>query len=282
MLGHVLFDILSQSNCFDVSGTVRNIEGVNKWLRAELLSKIIDRIEADNYDGLKKLIFEKSPDVVINCIGIIKQLPMANDPLVAIGINALFPHRLAQLCGEQGCRLIHISTDCVFSGQKGNYSENDPSDAADLYGKTKYLGEVRYPHSITLRTSIIGHELKGKYGLVEWFMAQNQKIRGYRKAIFSGFPTIELARIISDYVIPNDELNGIYHVSSEPISKFDLLNIIAKKYKKNIEIEPYDGACENRSLDSSAFHNATGYNPPSWEKLVDNMYQHYFNCPYYH
>ena len=281
MLGHQLFNRLSANGKFSVFGSARSIRGIEPCFDPDHRNRIFQNVDAVSPESFRKLFADIRPDVVINCIGIIKQLPAANDPLTAIGINSLFPHQVAHLCKEYKCRLIHVSTDCVFSGKKGNYSEHDPSDAEDLYGRTKYLGEVSYPHSITLRTSIIGHELKGKYGLIEWFLAQDKKIRGYRRAIFSGFPTIELARIISDVVIPDDTLNGLYHVSSEPISKFDLLTIVAGTYRKNIEIEPYDGVCENRSLDSSAFRNKTGYEPPSWEKLIDNMYRDYINCRCY-
>ena len=148
-------------------------------------------------------------------------------------------------------------------------------DAEDIYGRTKYLGEVTYPHCITLRTSFIGHELKGRYGLVEWLLAQNGKIRGFSKAIYSGLPTIEIARIINDYVLPNPNLSGVYHVSSEPISKFDLLKLIAAKYFKDIEIEPYECFVQDRSIDSAIFRSKTGYIPPSWPDLVDLMHKDY-------
>jgi dTDP-4-dehydrorhamnose reductase len=152
------------------------------------------------------------------------------------------------------------------------YTENDQSNATDLYGRTKFLGEVSYPHCVTLRTSIIGHELKRKYGLIEWFLAQTQKVRGFRKSIYSGFPTIELARIIHDYVLPNPELSGIYHVSSEPISKYDLLRLVAERYGKETEIAPDDDFVQDRSLDSTFFREKTGYQPPSWDKLIEMMY----------
>jgi dTDP-4-dehydrorhamnose reductase len=212
------------------------------------------------------------PDVVINCIGIIKQLLLADDPLSAITTNALLPHRISLISRTVGARVIHISTDCVFNGKKGMYTENDQSNAEDLYGRTKYLGEINYPHCVTLRTSIIGHELKGKYGLIEWFLSQTQKVRGFRKAIYSGFPTIELARIILEYVLPNPALNGIYHVSSEPISKYNLLRLVAERYGKAIEIEPYDDFMQDRSLDSTIFRKATGYQPPSWDELIEMMH----------
>lgn len=275
MLGHTLFLELSRKKEFDIWGTVRSSEGIGKWFGPELISKIIIGVEADDFVSLRKTILDHSPDLLINCIGIIKQIPLANDSIASISINALFPHQLARLCRESGSRLIHVSTDCVFNGQKGNYSEKDASDATDLYGKTKFLGEVVYPHCVTLRTSIIGHELKGKYGLIEWFLSQKGRIRGYTNAIFSGFPTVELSRIIGDFIIPDESLSGLYQVSSEPISKFDLLGLVSKRYGKEIEIEPYDEVRENRSLDSSLFRERTGYHPPPWEKLIDDMYRRY-------
>lgn len=281
MLGHTLFYELSRHNCFDVSGTVRNPGRIDKWFNADILPKIVDGVDADNIDDIRKLVFNKKPNVVINCIGIIKQIPLANDPIATISINALFPHQVAKLCGECGARFVHVSTDCVFSGQMGDYSEKDIPDATDLYGKTKFLGEVHYPHSITLRTSIIGHELKGKYGLIEWFLSQKGKVKGYTNAIFSGFPTVELARIICEYVIPNESLSGLYHVSSNSISKFNLLKIVAEQYKKNVKIEPFDKVKENRSLNSEAFRRNTGYNPPPWKNLIEKMHQHYIDCPCY-
>jgi len=162
------------------------------------------------------------------------------------------------------------------------YTENDQSNAEDLYGRTKFLGEVAYPHCLTLRTSIIGHELKGGYGLIEWFLTQNQKVRGFRKAIYSGFPTIEIARIIRDYVLPNPELKGIYQVSSEPVSKYDLLRLVAKQYGKDIEIEPYDDFVQDRSLDSTIFRETTGYQPSSWDELLERMHSDFLANHHYY
>jgi dTDP-4-dehydrorhamnose reductase len=171
--------------------------------------------------------------------------------------------------------MIHISTDCVFDGKKGGYTEKDSPNADDLYGQTKMLGEVCYPHSVTLRSSIIGHELKARLGLVDWFLSQRVPVRGFTKAIYSGFTTIEMARIISDFVLPNPDLSGIYNVSSAPISKHDLLQLVAQRYAKNIKIEPYDGFVLDRSLDSAKFRALTGYVPPPWEKLVEDMHADY-------
>jgi len=279
MLGYSLFRQLSQLKNLEVHATVRGLEGLSSWFDSKLLVNIRENVDADNFDSILRILADIKPEAVINCIGIIKQLQMANDPIISININSLFPHRLALACAASDARLIHISTDCVFRGTMGNYTENDYSDATDLYGRTKFLGEVYYPHCITLRTSIIGHELKGKYGLIEWFLAQNEKARGFTKAIYSGFPTVEIARIIADYVIPNRDLTGLYHVSSDAISKYELLCLVAKQYGKKTKIERYDDFVCDRSLDSSRFRNATGYKPPSWPELIDKMYQD-FVCDY--
>jgi dTDP-4-dehydrorhamnose reductase len=208
---------------------------------------------------------------VINAVGLIKQLAGANDALAAIPINSVLPHRLARLCDLVGARLIHISTDCVFSGRKGMYKETDDPDANDLYGRSKFLGEVAYPNTVTLRTSIIGHELSTAHGLVGWFLAQDGTANGYSRAVFSGLSTVELARIIRDYVIPQPELVGLYHVSSDPINKLDLLRLVAKVYGKTIEIIPSEKVVIDRSLDSTRFRQITGYHPPPWDQLVTAM-----------
>jgi dTDP-4-dehydrorhamnose reductase len=286
MLGHLLLRYISAYPEYEVYATARNLAGLQKRFPNDLLVRFrSDSVDANYFDSVIRSLASVQPDIVINCIGIIKQLPGASDPLAAITVNALLPHRISLICRTAGARLIHISTDCVFDGEKGMYTENDQSDAKDLYGRTKFLGEVSYPHCITLRTSIVGHELKGRYGLVEWFLAQNQKIRGFRKAIYSGFPTIELARIIYEHVSPNPELSGVYHVSSEPISKYDLLRLAARRYGKEIDVEPYDDFVQDRSLDSTIFRQATGYQPPSWDTLIEIMYsdflanRHYYMTP---
>jgi len=272
MLGHALFRLLSNDTQFDIYATARTGNELDKWFNPELCQKIIVCFDADNGDALLQTLEKYQPDTVINCVGLIKQLPIDNDPLAAITINAQLPHRIARVCGNTGARLIHISTDCVFNGKKGMYKETDKSDAEDLYGRTKYLGELSDQHCVTLRTSIIGHELKGGYGLVEWFLAQHGKVRGFRNAIYSGFPTVEIERIIHYFILPNPELNGVYHVSSEPISKYDLLRLVARQYGKNIEIEPDDTVVQDRSLDSAIFRKVTNYQPPSWDKLIKIMH----------
>ena len=279
MLGHTLFTRLSERDGLEIFATARSMEGLSRWFDQELLAKIRGNVDANNFDTIVRVIEDLKPDVVINCIGIIKQLPAAKDPITTITINALLPHRIALACKAAGTRMIHISTDCVFDGIKGNYTEKDQVNATDLYGRTKFLGEVDYPHCVTLRTSIIGHELKGKYGLIEWLLAQEGKVKGYTNAIYSGFPTVEIVRIIGEYVIPNPNLKGLYHVSSDPISKYELLQLVADKYKKQIEIEPFDDFRLDRSLDSTLFRSITGYTPPSWPELVDRMYRDFIASP---
>lgn len=281
MLGHKLFFELSKNRNYDVYATARQSHGLSRWFPPELLRKIQCDVDADSFDTVTRVLESVQPEIVINCIGLIKQLPLAGDPLSSVTINGELPHRLSLICRMADARLIHISTDCVFDGAKGHYTENDQSNATDLYGRSKYLGEVVYPHCITLRTSIIGHELKGKLGLIEWFLVQDTKVRGYTNAIYTGFPTIELAHIIDRYVIPSDKLSGLYHVSSEPISKYELLRLVMKRYGKSIEIEPFDDFRSDRSLESSLFRTITGYSPPSWVELVDIMYQDFVTSHYY-
>lgn len=275
MLGHVLFRALSKKPELGIHATARSLEGIEDRFPEELRRNIRTGVDANNFDEVVRALAAIQPDVVVNCIGLIKQLPMASDPLSSITVNAQLPHRITLVCRAAKARMIHISTDCVFDGKKGNYTEKDPTNADDLYGQTKMLGEVSYPHSLTLRTSIIGHELKARLGLVEWFLSQTGPVRGFTKAIYSGFPTIEIARIISDFVLPNPDLHGIYNVSAAPISKYDLLQLVARRYEKRVAIEPFDGFVLDRSLNSAAFRARTGYVPPSWEKLIEEMHADY-------
>lgn len=272
MLGCAVFKQLSIDQRYQVWGTLRNLEG-KRHFSEHTHSRLLNNVDVLDQDTLIKVLERVRPEVIINCIGLIKQLADANDPLSALPINAILPHRLANLCELTGTRLIHVSTDCVFSGIKGRYTEADDSDAKDLYGKSKFIGELNEtPHAITLRTSIIGHELGTNLSLLDWFLSQEGPVKGYRKAIFSGLPTVELARVIQDYVIPAPELNGLYHVSAEPIDKLSLLRLVAKVYERNVKIIPDEQVCIDRSLDSTQFRQATGYIPPSWPELIRKMH----------
>jgi dTDP-4-dehydrorhamnose reductase len=270
MLGNAVLRFFHSSPGFEARGTVREMRSASLFPN-ELRPCLLSGVDAGSIDSLIGALEEVRPQLVINCVGLVKQLTSANDPLEAVPINSLFPHRLARLCGVAGARFVHMSTDCVFSGRKGMYSEEDFPDAEDLYGRSKLLGEVDYPNAITLRTSIIGHELQGGRSLIGWFLSQEGTVRGFRKAIFSGLPTVEVARVIRDHIVPHPELRGVYHLSAEPINKFDLLQLVANAYGKSVEIQADDGLVINRSLDSTRLRAATGFSPKPWPELIRTM-----------
>ncbi len=271
MIGSTVLRVLSEKRDWEVFGTIRNGD-VIRFFTAQIAKRLLVGVDVQHSDVLLKLLDDIRPDVVINCAGLTKHKPEADDPLVSIPINTLMPHRLAELCKLVGARLIHVSTDCVFSGEKGGYTEEDFADARDVYGKSKALGEVTYPHTVTLRTSTIGHELQSKYGLLDWFLSQEWSCKGYDRAIFSGLPTVIFAQIVRDVVIPHNELSGLYHVAAKPINKFYLLKLIANVYGKKIEIIPDDKLVIDRSLDAARFREATGYVAPKWEEMIKLMH----------
>lgn len=270
MLGNAVFRLLSQSPGFETHGTARSAASFGHFDEA-LKPYIHVGVDVEQHDHLVQLFSRVRPDVVINCIGLVKQLADADDPLAALPINALLPHRLARLASLAAARLVHISTDCVFSGRHGRYRESDSPDALDLYGRSKLLGEVDEPHAVTLRTSIIGHELVSAHSLVGWFLAQEGRVRGFTRAVFSGLPTVELAKLIRDHVLPHQNLRGLWHVSSDPIAKYDLLQLVKTAYGKSIEIAPDEQLVIDRSLDSTRFRAETGWQPAAWPELVDSM-----------
>lgn len=271
MLGHAVFQVLSSDKRLKVFGTIRS-ESSKKLFSPELADNLIPNIDIENDDCLKKAFEISQPHVVINCIGIIKQLTDAKDVLKTIPINTLLPHRLAALSKKFGSKLILVSTDCVFSGKKGNYFETDLPDCEDLYGRSKLLGEITDNDEVlTIRTSIIGHELRGGHSLVNWFLSQTGSVQGYTNAIFSGLPTNELAKIILDCIIQWPELHGLYHVSANPINKYDLLSLVANIYNKNIKITKLEEVQIDRSLSFKKFQQATGYQPQDWPALIKSM-----------
>ena len=211
------------------------------------------------------------PEAIVNAVGIVKQLSIAKESIPSIEINSLLPHKLAQVARDAGARLVHFSTDCVFSGRRGNYSEEDRPDPEDLYGHTKLLGEVADTHALTLRVSLIGHELERHTSLVDWFLGQEGRVKGFRNAIFSGFTTIEMARIVEMLLVKHPDAHGLWHVSSAPIDKFSLLNLIKKHYAVETEIMPDDEFRCDRSLDSTRFRQRFAYEPPSWESMIAEM-----------
>lgn len=274
MLGNALMYSLTSTQDYQVLGTVRN-ESAKQFFPPQIAKHIVAGIDAENILSVALLLQKEKPNVVINSIGIVKQIDNGADPIRAIGFNAMLPHQLSKICQSIGARLIHISTDCVFSGKKGGaYLESDSPDPVDLYGRTKLLGELgNAPHELTLRTSYIGNEFESTNGLLEWFLAQNGPISGYTKAIYSGLPTVILADLIRDQVLKMPQLHGLYHVSSSPISKYNLLNLVATVFEKNIIINPDDRFTIDRSLDSTRFKDATRFVAPSWERMIEKMYQ---------
>jgi dTDP-4-dehydrorhamnose reductase len=272
MLGHKLMQVLSREHT--VTGTVRRDASVLANHPFFLKMVILGNISADNLTTIRAAIDTVNPEVIINCIGIVKQLPAAQDPLQSIAINALLPHQLAQICRQKNIRLVHMSTDCVFSGRKGNYTEKDPSDAEDLYGKTKYLGEVDYPGCLTIRTSIIGRELDTSHSLIEWFISQEGKtVPGYKNAVFSGLTTLALSEIITEIIADHPRLSGVYQVASKPISKYDLLNLVKKNYGMAITVKPDEMVINDRSLSPEKFKKETNIKIPSWEYMIEQMHQ---------
>ncbi len=274
MLGSAVFRSLSNDKDLEVFGTIRQTEQI-KHFSPWQAKNILTGINAENDDCLIKAFTQVRPDVVINCVGLIKHLSDGNNPLRAIAINAKLPHQLSELCKLTNSRLVHVSTDCVFSGTKGCYTENDLPDAKDVYGRSKLLGEVHEPHAITIRTSIIGHELSSNRSLLEWFLSQQNEVKGFNKAIFSGLTTVELSKVIKDVILTHQQLSGLYHVAGTPINKFELLQLVAKTYNKQIKIIQDESFVIDRSLDATRFNSVTGYNPPHWSELIACM--HHFS-----
>lgn len=269
MLGHQLFKHLAKAH--EVKVTLRQDLSVYEKFNLFFPENTFAGVDVRLTDQLIDVFGEFQPQAVVNAVGIIKQRSSSRESIPSLEINSLFPHRLAILCKTIGARMIHLSTDCVFSGEKGNYRENDSSDALDLYGKSKYQGEINEQHCMTLRTSMVGRELSRKKSLLEWFLAQKESIKGFKKAIFSGFTTRELSRIIEMILTQHPYASGIYHVSSDPISKFDLLSLIKEGLNLPVKIIPDKSFVCNRSLDSSKFRQEFSYNPPTWEEMIKEL-----------
>jgi dTDP-4-dehydrorhamnose reductase len=270
MLGHKLAQELRTE--FEVWGTLRGPR--DAYARYGLLDdgRILPGIDVSNLDTVAGAMAHTRPDAVINCIGIIKQLPAAQDPVSSLTINSLLPHQLHRLCRSHGARLLHFSTDCVFNGRKGMYRDTDPSDALDLYGRTKFLGETAGAGALTIRSSMIGRELSTASGLVEWFLSQRGgRVGGYTRAIYSGFTTRAMARIVRSVLVDYPQLEGVWQVSSDPIAKYDLLLMMRHAYGLDVDVVPDDQVCVDRSLDSSRFRALTSFVPPSWPTMIRDM-----------
>lgn len=270
MLGHKLWQTCAQR--FEAYVTFR--QAAERYARYGMFdpARSLGGVTAENFDSVVRVVDSVRPDVILNSIGIVKQDPAAENPLASIAVNALFPHQLAQVCGQSGARLIHLSTDCVFSGRKGNYAETDTADAEDLYGRTKLLGEAGGENCLTIRTSMIGRELQGAHGLLEWFLSQEGgRVRGFKRAVFSGLTTQALADMLVRIVSERSELSGIWHVTAEPINKFDLLSLVKEVYGLNVDIDPDESFACDRSLEGTHFRAATGFEAPTWPKMIARM-----------
>jgi dTDP-4-dehydrorhamnose reductase len=272
MIGHAMFRGLRKYSDLDVYGTVRSAGAVRHFdvLEKEALHVGINVLDTD---ALVKLLRTLEPDVIVNCVGLINKFASSKDPVQALPVNAIFPHRLARICDLAGVRVVHISTDCVFSGAKGNYLETDLTDAKEMYGVSKAIGELRdYQNALTIRTSAIGHEFDSNNELLGWFLSQKGPVKGYAGAIYSGLTTVELPRVVAEYVLPNQALCGLYNVSATPISKYDLLVKIAAVYGKIIDVVPDHSVSVDRTLDSSRFRYTTGFHPRTWDELIQVMF----------
>lgn len=270
MLGHKLVQVLAKN--LEVWTTVRDAFSETERFGIFDAARTVEGVDVSDDAGVSKVIENVKPDVVINAIGVIKQVPASKDVIQNLTLNSIFPQRLGLLSGRFGFRLITISTDCVFDGKKGNYTEDDPPNARDLYGLSKLLGEVANGNSLTIRTSIIGRELASGHSIVEWFLAnRGKKVNGYVNAVYSGFPTLCMAQIIAGLITEHTSLKGLYHISSEPVSKFELLQLLNKYYRAGVEIEPFEDYVIDRSLDSAKFRAATGFRPDGWESMVEQM-----------
>ena len=270
MLGHTLIKYLQNQNSLEVQFTARD------ETKQEICKKIFGKkanflFDADYPQSALDAIKLFKPNFCINCLGLIKQKNDSKNYLKSIHINSLIPHLLSQYCRENNSKLIHISTDCVYSGRKGNYSEEDIPDPLDFYGRSKLLGEVSNSNALTIRTSIIGPELNTSKGLFEWFRSCDEVVYGYSNAWFSGFPTVELSRIIFEFIIKKNIKNDIYNLSSKPINKFTLLNLINDAYGLNKKILKEENIKIDRTLDCSKFIAETKFVKEEWEVMIDRM-----------
>lgn len=268
MLGHKLSQVFGRRFDTFVSfrGAAPEVPGVFDGIHP------IPQVDALSTDSLEGAFAAAEPDVVVNAIGVVKQVAAAGDPILSITLNSLLPHRLMDRCEANGARLIHISTDCVFSGRRGNYAETDPPDPVDLYGRSKLLGEVDGERALTVRTSIVGRELSSRHGLVEWLLAQRGgRVKGYTRAIFSGLSTAALAAVLAELVARPSRLRGVWHVSSVPISKYELLVRLDEAFAARVSIEPDADLVCDRTLNSDRFWRTTGLPRPEWAGMVEQL-----------
>jgi len=264
MIGNSIFNELSKNKSFNVFGTVRKKGDLNKYLYPE---KIISDLDANKKDEFHKFLINLEPEFVINCIGITKHNEKINQELF-LNVNSSFSHHLKNCSDKLNFKIIHLSSDCVFSGNKGNYHENDYPDSNEIYGVSKFLGEITTDPHLTIRTSIVGREFETSFGLLEWFLSQKDECKGFKKAFFSGVTTQFLSSIIEKIILEKPDLSGLFHLSGEKISKFNLLKLFSKYYSKKIEIIPDESFKIDRSLDSKKIYKALNLKSISWDEML--------------
>lgn len=273
MLGHKLFQALRERFAGTIATTREDVR-VPPLSKVTLLQgpDVLGGIDVADFGAFGTRLEALRPAVIVNCVGIIKQRDEAKSAIPSITVNALFPHRLAEAAAAWGGRVIHFSTDCVFSGRAGNYREEDPADADDLYGRTKFLGEVVTGNAVTLRTSIIGRELTRHRSLLDWFLSQRgRKVRGFRRVIYSGITTNEMANVVTRVITDFPTLSGLFQVASEPTTKYDLLCMAREAFALDVEIEPDDREVSDRSLRGDRFRAATGWMAPPWPEMLKSV-----------
>ena len=269
MLGHRLFEELKSRH--ETRVTLRRDLSAYRRLNRFTADNAFGNVDVRDFQSVSAVIDNFRPEVIVNCTGITNKDPAARDCIANLEVNALFPQRLARYCEGRTVKIIHLSTDCVFSGRKGGYRETDTADAGDLYGRTKLLGEVTGTNSLSIRTSMIGLELCSKHGLLEWFLAQTGRVHGYQKAIFSGFTTQELSRIIESIILSGKKIPSLLHVAGYPISKYDLLFLIKDELGLQIDLVPDSEFRCDRSLDATVFQKTFGYTPPTWPEMIHEL-----------
>jgi dTDP-4-dehydrorhamnose reductase len=270
MLGHKLCQVLADRH--QVWATVRSDQAARRLAFVHPAERILRGVSTDNHESVAAALCDSGADVVINAVGVLKRGHAASDPVRAIAVNSLFPQQLAAACRERGVRLVHVSTDCVFSGTRGRYRIEDLPDATDLYGRSKLLGEVLSPGALTLRTSIIGRELAGASGLFEWFLShRGGRIPGFSNAVFSGFTTSVLACLIDMIIREHPDLDGLWHASADPIDKHDLLQRIERRIQSGTTIWEDPSVRIDRSLDSTPLRARLAWRPPAWDEQLDGL-----------
>ena len=271
MLGHKLWQRLG-ARFPDTCTTIRGTRPDCRRFRIFDDPRVIENVDAANQDKLSAALDQALPNVIVNCVAVTKRRESPAGPAPSILLNAFLPHRLAEWTAANGARLITVSTDCVFDGKKGGYTEQDAPNAEDIYGRTKALGEVAYGDALTIRTSFIGRELDHGTELLEWFLGRaGRTVKGFRGALYTGISTLYFADLIGDIIEKCPRLRGLYQVTSEVISKYDLLCLARDAFGMDVKIEPDDTVAIKRNLNGEKFRRATGISTPSWSKMMNDL-----------